>query len=177
MWCQETRGKEWRGKKNEACTLQSYFLLWRVWSLSSRDLLRNPVESVADDPSGKVEKEALSHKTLLPGVMVSLEAVLIHTNSSRLSQLPALQGEPEAEMKNKKTSQRGIGCLKCSYKLSWHPAALIRTRVCCRAEREPVIFHEFLSCPSLCHSAALANEFWVEDFPCFEIRTVFGTSL
>lgn len=76
------------------------------------------MESAAADPSGKVEKEALSHKTLLPGVMVSLEAVLIHTNSSRLSQLPALRGEPEAEMENKKTSQRGIGCLKCSYKLS-----------------------------------------------------------
>ena len=66
----------------------------------------------------KKEKEALPQETLLPGVMVSLEPVLIHTNSSRLSQLPALQGKPEAEIKNKKTCQRGIGRLKCSFKLS-----------------------------------------------------------
>lgn len=123
MWFQETRGKERRGKKNEACTFQSYLVLRRVWSQPFRDPLSNPVESAADDPSGKEEREALSNKTLLPGVMVPLEAVLIHTNSSRLSQLPVLQGKPEAEIKNKKTSQRGIGRLKCSYKLSWHPAA------------------------------------------------------
>lgn len=172
MWLQETRGKEWRGKKNEACTLQSYLLLWGVWSQSSSHQLRNPVENAAEDSSGKEGKEALPHKTLLPGVMVSLETVLIHTNSSRLSQLPALQGKPEAEIKNKKTSQRGIGRLKCSYKLSWHPAAATSD-----SDKGACYIHEFFACPALCHSAASANEFWVEDFPCFEIRTVFGTSL
>lgn len=107
MWWQETRGKEWRGKKNEACALQSYLLLWRVWSQSSSDQLRNPVERAAEDPSGKEEKEALPHETLLPGIMVSLETVLIHTNSSRLSQLPALQGKPEAEIKKQEDKPKG----------------------------------------------------------------------
>lgn len=142
MWLQETRGKEWRGKKNEGCTLQSYLHLWRVWSQSSSDQLRNPVESAAEDPSGKEEKEALPHKTLLPGVMVSLETVLIHTNSSRLSQLPALQGKPEAEIKSRRQAKGGLDAWNAL--TSWADTQLqprpIRTRVCCRAEREPVIY-------------------------------------